>query len=331
MNRRDTLAALVAICTAPSALAQPVPKAPRIALVDTAEQIANMVEGRHPYWGSLLSELRQLGYVEGKSITIERWSGAGDSGGYRELARKVAASHPRIIVARGRTTTLPLAAATSEIPIVSIGTISSELSTSLARPSGNVTGLSTAADAQQIFSKQLEFLRELTKAGARVAWMGPQLLWEGPIGEAARHGARQSTLVLQPVFVASPVNADAISRAFVAVRSGKFDGLLISSATELFPLRAEIARIALEARLPSMANGSHYVDAGILASYATPTDDLYRRAAHYVDKILKGAKPGDLPIELPGKIPLVLNRKTAKALRITIPQSLLLRADRVIE
>jgi len=328
MNRRHTLVAIAALCAAPRALAQPVP---RIALVDTAEQPANMAEGRHPYWGSLLSELRQLGYIDGKTITIERWSGGGDTGGYSELARKVAASQPRIIVARGRSTTLPLAAATREIPIVSIGTISPDLRISLARPGRNVTGLHVSADDQQIFSKQLEYLRELTKADARVAWLGPQSIWDGPVGEAARLGARQSKLILQPVIIATPVDANAISRAFVAVRSGKFEGLLSGSATEMFPHRAEIARLALEARLPSMANGSPYVDVGILASYAVPTDELYRRAAHYVDKILKGAKPGDLPIELPRNIPLVLNLKTAKALGITIPQSLLQRADRVIE
>jgi putative ABC transport system substrate-binding protein len=197
-------------------------------------------------------------------------------------------------------------------------------------PGGNVTGLHTSADEQQIYSKQLEFLRELTRADARVAWLGPQLPWDGPLGTAARQGATQSKLVLVPVFVSSPVDAKRDHSAFAAIRTGNFEGLLVSPSIELFPHRTEIAKLALEARMPTMA-GSFYADAGILVSYGAPTDELFRRAAHYVDKILKGAKPGDLPIELPGKIPLVLNRKTAKSLGITFPQSLLLRADRVIE
>jgi putative ABC transport system substrate-binding protein len=274
MNRRDTLAALAALCAASFSVAQSAPRAPRIALVDGAEAPANMAEGRHPYWGALLSELRRLGYVEGKTVTFERWSGAGDTGSYGELTRKIVASQPRIIVARSRSITSPLAAATSTIPIVSVGTISTELRESLARPGGNLTGFSTSADDQQIFSKQPDFLRELTKVDARIAWLGPQLLWDGPVGEAARQGARRSKLVLRPVFIASPVDANAISRAFAAIKSEKFDGLLVSPSTEIFPHRVAIAKLALEGRLPSIANGSAWVESGILASYAAPSKNF---------------------------------------------------------
>ena len=140
MNRRDALAGIALLCAVRYARGQSAPKLPRIALVDAAEQTSNMAEGRHALWGPFLSELRKLGYVEGKTITVERWTGGGNTGGYDAMARKIVASRPRLVVARGRSITLPIAAATGEIPIVSVGSISSERRASLARPGKNVTG-----------------------------------------------------------------------------------------------------------------------------------------------------------------------------------------------
>ena len=329
-GRRAVLAAIAGACLPGTLLAQ-APKAPRVALVDPAEQTDNMAEGRNPFWGALLAELRQLGYVEGKTIAIERWSGGGDTGSYGELARKIVATRPRIVVTRGRTITSTVAAASSEIAIVAVGSISSDLRATLARPGGNVTGVHGSADDQQIYSKQLEFMRELTKANARIAWLGPQLLWDGPVGAAARAGAKQAALELRPVFVSSPVTVAAIEAAFAAARNGKFDGVLVAPAVEFFPHRLAVGKLALETRLPSVANGVNYVEAGALLSYSSLLVDNYRRAAHYVDRILRGAKPGDLPIEQPSRMQLVVNLTTAKALGITVPKSLLLRADRLIE
>ena len=332
MNRRRRwLVALGGSVVARAALSQPASNNPRIALVDAAEQVANMSEGRHPYWGALLGELRQLGHIEGKTISVERWSGGGDTGAYSALARQVVASRPQVIVARGRSIIAPLASATEEIPIVAIGTISSELRASLAHPGKNLTGLHVSSDDQQLYSKPVEFLRGVTKANARIAWLGPRSLWDGPAGEAAREGARQMKLALEPVIVASPVDESAIRRAFTAMGAGRFDGLIVSPATEIFPHRAVVARLALELRLPSVAIGRALVVEGVLMSYGPATGEQWRRAAHYVDKILKGAKPGDLPIELPTTIEFVINLKTARALGLTIPQSLRLRADEVIE
>lgn len=328
---RRLLVALGGSLVARTVLAQPAPSTPRMALVDAAEQIANMSEGRHPLWGPLLSELRQLGYIEGHSIAVERWSGGGDTSAYGALARRVVASRPQVIVARGRSIIAPLAAATEEIPIVAIGTISIELRASLAHPGKNLTGQHVSSDDQQIYSKQMEFLRSVTKANARIAWLGPRSLWDGPVGEAAREGAKQLSLTLEPVIVANPVDEPNIRRAFTGMGAGKFDGLLVSPSTEVFPHRVVVARLALESRLPSAGTNHDMTDVGVLLSYAPPSGQQWRRAAHQVDKILKGAKPGDLPIELPTKVALVINLKTAKALGITIPPSVLLRADQVIE
>ena len=331
MNRRETLFALLALVTAAGSLAQPAAKAPRIALVDTSEQTVNMAEGRNASWGALLSELRRLGYVEGTTIIVERWSGGGDTRAYEALARKVVASRPDVIFARGRTMTVPIAAATKEIPIVANGTIPAHLYLSFAHPGKNVTGIHFSSGNQQIYTKQIEFLREVTKANARIVWLGTRTVWDGPVGEAARLGARQAKLALEPMIVESPVDDAAIKRAFAVIAAGKFEGICVSPATELDPHRATIAALALAARLPSMGRDSIFPEAGILMSYGTVDADMFRKSAHLGDKILKGARPGDLPIEQPSKIELVVNARTAKALGIKIPQSILVRADRLIE
>ena len=330
MNRRETLLVLLALGAASRSVAQPAAKVPRIALLDTAEKIVNMAEGRHAAWGAFLNELRLLGWVEGKTITIERWTGDGDTGAYGALARKVAASRPDVIFARGRSMADPMAAATKEIPIVVSGTISTHLYVSYAHPGKNVTGIQFSSGDQLIYSKQIQFLREVTKENARIAWLGTRTIWDGPVGEAQRVGARQAKLTLEPMFV-GPVDDAAIKDAFAEIAARNFDGICVSPATELDPHRATIAAHALKVKLPSLGRDRIFPEAGLLISYGTNDSDGFRKAAHYVDKILKGAKPGDLPIEQPSKIELVVNMKTAKALGIKIPQSVLLRADHVIE
>lgn len=292
-----------------------------------------MAEGRHPFWGTLIVELRRLGYVEGQNIAVERWSGGGaaNAAAYRELARKIIASAPRLIVVRSRSMLIHMAGATKELPIVAVGTIPAELRASLARPGGNVTGLHVSFDAQQLYSKQVEIVRDVAKPGARIAWVGPQNIWESIVGEAARNGAKLANVTLQPVFVASPVNKPALRRAFGEIARSGIGGLLISPATELFPYRDSVAELAAAQKLPSLGNGRHWAESGLLLSYGADLEPVWRRAAHYVDMILKGADPAVIPIEQPSKVELVINLETAKALGIAIPQSMLLRADRVIE
>jgi putative ABC transport system substrate-binding protein len=333
MNRREAIAALLALAGAPRAHSQAPAGPPRIALVDTAAATAEIAEGRHPLWGNLLGELRRLGYVEGQNIALERWSGggAGTAAGYSALARKVVASRPRLIVVRSRTALSPIAAETRNIPIVAVGTIPAELRASFARPGRNVTGIHVSFDAQQLYGKQVEVLGNVLKPGARIAWLGPKVAWESIVGEAVRKGATDAGVVLLPVFVANPVNKPAIRRAFAEIAQSRFDGVLISPATELFPYRDSVAELAAAQKLPSLGNGRYWAEAGALLSYGADLDHMWRRAAHYVDKILKGADPAVIPIEQPTKVELVINLETARSLGIAIPQSMLLRADRVIE
>jgi len=332
MNRREAIAALLALAGAPRAHSQAPAGPPRIALVDTAAATADMAEGRHPLWGNLLGELRRLGYVEGQNIALERWSGggAGTAAAYSALARKVVASRPRLIVVRSRTAMSPIAAETRNIPIVAVGTIPAELRASFARLGRNVTGIHVSFDAQQLYGKQVEVLSNVLKPGARIAWLGPKGIWDS-IGEARRKGATDAGVVLLPVLLATPINKPAIRQAFAEIAQSRFDGVLISPATELFPYRDSVAELAAAQKLPSLGNGRYWAEAGVLLSYGADLDHMWRRAAHYVDKILKGADPAVIPIEQPNKIELVINLETARSLGIAIPQSMLLRADKVIE
>jgi putative ABC transport system substrate-binding protein len=330
-HRRKFLVVAAGILGATRALAQAISSAPRIALVDAAGLPEEIAEGRNLNWSSLLGELRKLGYVEGKTIVIDRWSGKGDIGGYAGLAREVFANRPAVTVTRGRTLTVRFAAVEKVAPIVMIGTVSQELRASLARPGGNVTGLYTSSGDEQLYAKELDFVREITRPNGRVAWFGTRALWDAPGGEAARKGAKRVGLALELAAVTTPVNITAIEAAFAMVRKMKPDVLLVSPATELNPHYERIAAFARAERLPSVGNNWLMTNAGILLSYGAKYEELYRRAAHYVDRILRGAKPGDLPIEQPSLIELTLNLQTANALGIKLPQTILLRADRVIE
>jgi putative ABC transport system substrate-binding protein len=333
MNRRDAAFGLVALAAAPLARAQSQAQLPRIALVDSTEVPANMAEGGNPVWSALLGELRRLGHIERQTVLVDRWSGGGaaTAAGYAALASKVVASQPRIIVVRGRTMLSHIAALTKKLPIVAIGSIPTELRASLARPGGNVTGINISFDAAQLYSKQVQILRDVLKPGARIAWVGSRLVWESSAGVAARKGAVAASVTLQPVFVPSPVNRAAIRRAFADVARMKVDGVLVSPASELFPFRSTIAELLAVQKLPGLGTGRYWPEAGVVLGYGGDEEEYWRRGAHYVDQILKGVDPAVIPIEQPSKVDLVINLETVRALGLTIPQSVLMRADKVIE
>jgi putative ABC transport system substrate-binding protein len=310
-------------------LAQVPGKLARIALLDSTAKVEAMDEN-HEFWGAFLKELRGLGYVEGKSVAVQRWSGGGNIEGYGAVAKKVVAARPDIIVAFGSGMIVSIGAATKSIPIVAIGTIPPGLHAGYARPGGNVTGVHVSADAQ-VFGKQVEFLRQLTKPGARIAWLGHQNNWDSLIGQAARDGAKQAGLILDLVVIASPVDEAAIRAAFVSMAGKRFEGLYVSPNLELRPYSRLIAESAMAARLPSVSFHGGYTEIGMLLSYGPNLSTSFRRGAHYVDRILKGARVADLPIEQPTKFELAINLRTAKALGIVLPSDLLQRADRLVE
>jgi len=274
--------------------------------------------------------LRDLGYLEGRNIAIEyRWA-EGKPERMRELAEELVRLKVDVIMAPTSVYTGAAKQATPTIPIVFMShadPLGSGHVASLARPDGNVTGLSLMMTETNV--KGLDLFKEAVPGLARVAVIfDPSTPSHGPGLKALEVAGPSLGLRIQSVAVRSATEYDS---AFSAIISERADGVLVLS-TPLFIAGAKrLAELAMTYKLPSLFGPKHHVAAGGLMSYSPDRSDLWRRGANYVDKILKGAKPGDLPVQQPAKFELVVNLKTAKALGIDIPQSVLLRADEMIE
>jgi ABC-type uncharacterized transport system substrate-binding protein len=275
--------------------------------------------------------LRELGYVEGQSVAIEyRWA-EGKSERLLDLAAELARMKVDVIVTNGGVPPAQAAErATKAIPIVFSGTVdpvAAGLVASLARPGGNITGPSFISD--QLIGKGLELLREVVPTVTRVA-----ALWNpsnpGNIHQLRGAEAAAAASGVRLLSVEARGRAE-IDRAFVAMAREGAGALLVLMDGIFYDQRERIAALAAKNRLPAVYGFSVFAEAGGLMSYAASRSDSYRQTAVYVDKILKGAKPSELPVELPTKFELVINVKTAKALGLTIPPSLLARADQIIE
>ena len=325
MNRRDTVLAILALGAVPlPAEAQPRGKVYRIGVLDITSATLNRAN-----LDAFLQGLRELGYVEGQNIIIDYRSADGRAERFPELAADLARAKPDIILVRGTPAALA-AKGVGTIPVVmtsSADPVGPGVVASLARPGGNVTGLTTLTT--ELAAKRLEILKELVPGIARIA-----ALYNGsnPADSAQRaeieRAARSLGLQAQVLDVR---DAAGIGRAFDSAVEQRDDAALVSNEAVMAANRRSIVELAAKHRLPAMYSDREFVDAGGLISYGVHYPDMYRRAATFVDKIFKGAKPGDLPIEQPTKLELVINQKAAKALGLTIPRSLLFRADRVIE
>ncbi len=273
--------------------------------------------------------LLDAGYSEGRDVVIEWRSANGNYDRLPQLAADLVQRKVEVIVVESTVATQAATRATSTIPIVMAvvaDPVGSGLVASLARPGGNVTGLSMMIT--DISAKRLQLLKETDPRLARVA-----VLWnpETPYSPKviAELKAAAPSLSMELSFVEVRM-AEEFGPAFSAVSRAHAQVLYVIDDPFFFAQRITLLKLASKARLPSIYGGRHFVDAGGLMSYGANFGDLFRRSAGYVDKIFKGAKPGDLPIEQPTTFELVVNLKTAKALGITIPQSILLRADEVI-
>jgi putative ABC transport system substrate-binding protein len=279
---------------------------------------------------SLKQALHELGYVEGRNIVMEERYAEGELARFSEIAVELVHLKVNIFVVTSVRAARAAQQATRGIPIVLVGggdPVGTGLAANLARPGGNVTGLT--ALSPQLSAKRLELLKETLPHLKQVA-----VLWnpEGPAPKLAYKEIQVAAKDLLLQLRSFEVNSlDAINVAFVAMLRERVGALLtITDPFTGFHAR-QIVELAARSRLPAMYPSTSYVEAGGLMAYSVNVIDMYRRAAHYVDRLLKGEKPGDLPIEQPTKFELVINLKTAKALGITIPQSILVRADRVIE
>jgi putative ABC transport system substrate-binding protein len=308
-----------------SAGAQPAAKVPLIGTLDYSAPDA----ARLAWWQAFREALQELGYVEGRSIAFEaRWA-EGRVDRLPGLAAELVRLQVNVLVTGGGETARAAKQATATIPIVmatggdpvQLGVVAS-----LAQPGGNVTGVTSLSS--ELTAKRLQLLRELLPKVSRVAVLSD----ETPNSEMSvrdlEAAARILSLEIHPVGGRDPNQLD---RALSGARRERDGALIVVASPALFIERRRIAELALKHRLPTAVGGREYAEAGGLFSYAVSRPALFRRAAVYVDKILKGAKPADLPVEQPTKLELVINLKTAKALGLTIPQSVLLQADEVIQ
>jgi len=321
--------AVVLLARGATAEAQQPKKVPRIGYLS----IGNLATESTRAEGIRLA-LRELGYIEGQNIAFEHRYAEGKRERLPELAAELVHLKVDLIVASGGSPVIrPAMNATKTIPIVLLGQgldpVKEGFVESLARPGGNVTGITTLG--RELGGKRLELLKEVVPKLASVA-----VVYDPALPGAAREvkedlpvAARGLGLTIRSWEVR---DADGFETVFAALKKDRPDGLYVINAGQL--MRANVKRIAdfvLKSRLPSVHGSRGEVDVGGLMSYSADLADSYRRVAYYVDRILKGAKPADLPVEQPTKFELVINLKTAKQIGLTIPQSMLYRADKVIK
>jgi putative tryptophan/tyrosine transport system substrate-binding protein len=314
-----------------AARAQQATKVPRIGTLspgrsELSDPTLNMLN-------AFLQGLHELGYTEGQNVAIERQYADGSSDRLRELAAELVRRKPDMIVAFSTTAARPAKQATDTIPIVAVGMadpVADELVASLARPGGNVTG--TTFLGPELVAKRLQLLREVVPGLSRVAALWhPHAYSERTMAGVLNEievAARTLGLQLQLVPAVGP---DDLVSAFDAMAREHADALIVMPSPMLFSEYGRIVSIAANSRLPAMGAAREFVDLGGLMSYGVNLPDLARQTATYVDKILKGAKPAELPVEQPIKFELVINLKTARALGLTITRDFLLIADEVIE
>ncbi len=306
--------------------AQQAGKVFRIGLLESSVPDA----ARQGWWNVFRQRMRELGYVEGQNVTFEaRWA-QDDSDRLSKLAAELVGLKVDVIVTAASTSALAAKRATATIPIVmATGSdpVAVGLVASLRQPGGNVTGMTTINS--ELAAKRLELLRIVAPRAARIAILRDETTLASRLAvDGTEAAAKTAGFTIHSVPVRGPAEIEA---AFATVVRGRAGALSIAPSPLFFSHRKQLAELAMKHRLPTVVGSPEYVEAGGLVSYGADHPDLFRHAAVYVDKILKGAKPADLPIERPTKFELVINLKTAKALGLTIPHSLLLRTDQVIQ
>ena len=326
MRRRELIALLASVLAWPlAARAQQGPKVWRIGFLAGAPREANSRN-----YASFVEGMRELGYVENKDFVIEWRSANGQYERFPELARELIRLKVDVIVTAAGAAIRTLQDATTTIPIVwvySTDPVGNRFVASLAHPGGNITGL--AASSNDTAPKQLELLAMIAPSASRIGILGnPNNPNFASVLKNAQVAGERAGLFITPVAAG---NVEEIERAFAAFDKQGIQGVIATTDAVFFAQREHIAELALAKRLPTMFSQREYVEAGGLMSYGENLSDFVRRAAVFVDKIFKGAKPADLPIEQPTLFHLVINHNTADALGLTIPPQLYTFADEVIE
>jgi len=324
------VALLVASLAAPlTADAQPAAKMWRIGYLSL---VSGDLEQYKPWLAAFREGLRELGYVEGENVVIEERYAVGQVDRLPALAAELVGLKVDVLVTAPAGTALAAKKVTSAVPIVFMGEpdpIGTGLVASLARPGGNVTGL---ADAHaDLVPKRLELLKHLVPSVSRVGVLrNPSNAGTAPQLNSVRAAAPALGLMVFSVDVKGPRRED-VARAFATIGKDRIDGLLVVGDAALGVQRNRIAELSIAHRLPTSGSHRGWAEGGLLMSYGTDFPALFRHGAVVVDRILKGAKPATLPVEQPTKFELVINAKTAKALGLTIPPAVRIRADAIIE
>jgi putative ABC transport system substrate-binding protein len=332
VQRRDFIRLFAAAAAWPlAARAQQPDKIYRIALAWPSRTVADMSEA-NPLFAAIFRELRQLGYIEGKNLVILRFSAEGDTTRYDSMVSEVVNSSPDVIITVNNPLVLRFKALVQSIPVVAMmgDPLASGIVASLARPDGNITGISADA-GEEIWGKRLAMLLEAIPAATHVGFLCSEPFWEGPQGDKVREAARRSSIILVAPPLTGVYQEPEYRRVFGVFEREHAQALLVSDSVENNAQRQLIVALVEKAQLPALYPYREFVDIGGLMAYAVDVRDMFRRSADYADMILKGSKPGDLPVYQADKFATVVNLKTAKALGLTIPSTLLARADEVIE
>ena len=328
MNRRAFLGGLTMMLVVPmTAEGQQAGKIWRIGVLGGSPPTTP--EASRP-WEALMLGLRELGYNEGQNLAVERRWAEGRAERYHALAEELVAWKPDVIVAATTPSVSAAKRATSTIPIVMTLTgdaVGAGLVASLARPGGNITGMSLQ-NSPELAGKRLELLKEAVPSLSRVGFLvNKRLPHRAVLWADLERTALVVGVKLQSFEVSGPED---FAGGLTAKASETFQAVVVHADPLAFNHRREIAEFGLKKKMPIMADYG-FAEAGCLMSFGAFWPDLFRRSAIYVDKILKGAKPADLPVEQPTKFQLIINMKTAQTIGLTIPQTLLLRADQVIQ
>jgi putative ABC transport system substrate-binding protein len=313
------------------ARAQQRAKMKRIAFVHPSNKVSEIsVSGSRAY-RAFFEELSRLGYVEGQNLAVERYSGEGRPERYAELARDVVNTHPDLILAVAGRLSLDFKMATTTIPIVSIinDPIAMGLVASMARPGGNITGV-TISGGLELIGKRMGLLVEAMPKLSTVSYLVSRPYWEDPRGAAAREAAKQAGISLKAVLLGA-FNEAEYERVFSSMERDRADALMVSDEAENLTNRATIIELAAKGRIPTIYSYREFVEVGGLMAYSIDQAEIWRHLANLIDKIFRGANPGDIPFYQPTKFELSINLKTAKALGFEMPAMLLGRAAEVIE
>ena len=335
MKRREFIrlacgTSVLAAATSRAAWAVEPHKMYRIVMLHPSHPVSDLTEnGPHKHYREFFHELRRLGYIEGKNLVVERFSGEGRVDHYPELAREAAARNPNVIFAVTNEMAAVLKEVTSTIPIVAFiaDPVQSSLATSMARPGGNITGVSVDT-GPELSGKRLQLLREVVPTISKLAILGPQNYPETAVMQEA---TEKAGIGVAGPFYMNKGTDDEYRQVFATISESGANALFVGGNAEHVTKRQLIAELAAKYRLPAIYPYPVFVEAGGLMSYGADLAEIFRQAAREIDKILNSASPADIPFYQPTKFELVINLKAAKEIGLTVSEPLLARADEVIE